>query len=224
MTPPLLRCRELHCRRLLWRLGNSSVRGVSADFAEGRFHAITGNAGSGHNLLLHLLGLLEQPDRGEILVGDIEATRLADAARDALRVRNFGFLFPTCALLPSLTVLENIACPLLKAAHIEESQQRDLTLFALQFCGLEATSGAAVSTLEPATQAVVSFARAIVHRPRILIAESPTGGASLVSLARRAVNELGLTVVWGTEPDGGAVAAADCVLAMEDGLLATSVA
>lgn len=224
MTPPLLRCHDLHCRRPLWHLGDSAVRGVSASFAEGRFHAVTGNRGSGHNLLLHLLGLLERPDRGEIDVGGVAATALGDAERDDLRTRNFGFLFPACALLPSLTVLENIACPLLKAGHIGESAQREHALFALQFCGLEAASGTAVSALDHATQAVVSFARAIVHRPRILIAESPAEAGVLVGLARRAVEELGLTVVWGTEPDSCAAGAADSVLRMGSGHLESPVA
>lgn len=220
MTPTLLSCLDLHCRRPLWHLGGSAVRGVSADFEEGRFHAVTGNAGSGHDLLLHLLGLLEQPDRGEVRVAGVTATTLEDTPRDELRRRNFGFLFPACALLPSLTVLENIACPLLKAAHINEPDQRDHAFFALQFCGLEEAAQIPVSSLDHAGQAVVSFARAIVHRPRILIAESPAGGDSLLGLARRAVDELGLTVVWGSEPRGGAAAAADCVLSMGNGHLA----
>jgi ABC-type lipoprotein export system ATPase subunit len=224
MTPPLLRCRDIHCRRPLWRSGESVVRGVSADFAEGRFHTVSGSAGSGHDLLLHVLGLLERPDRGEIHVGGAEGTALDDAGRDELRQRNFGFLFPACGLLPSLTVLENIACPLLKAGHIPEVEQREHAVFALQFCGLEAEVQTPVASLDPSAHSVVSFARAIVHRPRVLIAESPAGPDALLSLARRAVDETGLTVIWGTRPGGAAESVADCILTMDKGQLAVSAA
>ncbi|MBE2180278.1 MAG: ATP-binding cassette domain-containing protein [Chthoniobacterales bacterium] len=219
MTAPPLRCRNLHCRRPLWRQGASAVRGISMEFDPGRFHAITGTDGCGHNLLLHLLGLLEQPDLGEVLVGDIVATSLEDTARDGLRQENFGFLFPACALLPSLTVLENIAFPVLKTGGLSEADQAEHTLFALQFCGLEDDAQSVTGTLTPERQSLVSFARAIVHRPRVIIAESPTEAETLVALGRRAVDDLGLTVVWGTQTGGQAAAAADRVLSMEDGRL-----
>lgn len=195
------------------------MRGISAGFIAGRFHAITGNEGSGHNLLLHLLGLLERPDHGEVLLDDAVATALDDGSRDSLRQANFGFLFPACALLPSLTVLENVAFPVLKAARCSDAEQAELTLFALRFCGLEDEAESATGPMAPERQAIVSFARAIVHRPRVIIAESPVEADALVALGRRAVDELGLTVIWGTQPGGHAAAAADCVLAMEDGRL-----
>ena len=219
MTVPLLHCRDLHCLRPLWREGASQVRGVSAEFAAGCFHAVGGSAGCGKNLLLHLLGLLEQPDAGEVWLGGTDATALAAAERDALRLRSFGFLFPACALLPSLTVLENIAFPVLKAGGTTENEQAEQTLAALQFCGLEAQAGRAVATLAPEQQAVAAFARAIIHRPLVLLAESPAAEEILVPLARRAVDRFGLTVVWGARRDGPALGAADRTLRMDEGRL-----
>lgn len=208
--------------RPLWREGASHVRGVEASFAAGRFHAITGSEGCGKNLLLHLLGLLEQPDAGEVWVDGTNATALDPAARDALRLQHFGFLFPACALLPSLSVLENIAFPVLKAGGTTEAQQAEQTLAALQFCNLEEEAGLAVTDLPPERQAVAAFARAIIHRPSVLLAESPAAEEILVPLARRAVDELGLTVVWGARTDGPATQAADRELRMADGRLATA--
>ena len=219
MNAPLLHCRDLQCMRPLWREGASQVRGVSAGFQAGRFHAITGTEGCGKNLFLHLLGLLEQPDAGEVWLGETNATALTANERDTLRLRRFGFLFPTCALLPSLTVLENIAFPVLKAGGTTEAEQAEHTLSALQFCGLEEDAGRQVGNLDPERQAVAAFARAIIHRPSLLLAESPAAEETLVPLARRAVDELGLAVVWGARQDGPAVHAADRTLRMVDGRL-----
>jgi ABC-type lipoprotein export system ATPase subunit len=220
MTAPLLHCRELQCVRPLWREGASHVRGANAEFARGQFHAICGSEGCGKHLLLHLLGLLEQPNAGEVWLGDTNATLLPAAERDALRLRRFGFLFPACGLLPSLSVLENIAFPVLKAGGTNEAEQAEQTLSALQFCGLEQEAGEPVARLAPERQAVVAFARAMVHRPSLLLAESPSAEEILVPLARRAVDELGLTVIWGARHDGPAMQSADRTLRMSDGHLA----
>lgn len=220
MNAPLLHCRDLECSRLLWREGASHVRGVSAEFEAGRFHAITGSEGCGKNLLLHLLGLLEQPDAGEVWVGGTNATDLTASDRDTLRLQRFGFLFPAFALLPSLTVLENIAFPVLKAGGTSEAEQAEHTLSALQFCRLEDDAEQPVANLRPERQAVAAFARAMIHRPAVLLAESPSAEEIVVPLARRAVDELGLTVIWGARQDGPAVRAADRVLRMQEGRLA----
>jgi ABC-type lipoprotein export system ATPase subunit len=219
MNAPLLHCRDLECSRLLWREGASHVRGVSAEFEAGRFHAIGGSAGCGKNLLLHLLGLLEEPDAGEVWIGGINATKLSAGERDSLRLRTFGFLFPACALLPSLTVLENIAFPVLKAGGTTEAEQAGQTLSALQFCGLESEAEIPVGQLPPERQAVAAFARAMIHRPPLLLAESPSAEEILVPLARRAVDELGLTVLWGARHDGPGLQAADRTMRMSEGHL-----
>ena len=224
MNAPLLRCRQLHCVRPLWREGASQVQGVNAEFAAAEFHVIRGSEGCGKNLLLHLLGLLEQPDGGEIWLDETNATTLDESARDRLRQRAFGFLFPSCALLPSLSVLENIAFPVLKAGGASESEQAEHTLAALQFCSLETEADINVSDLPPERQAAAAFARAIIHLPRVLIAESPAAEDVLVPLARRAVDQLGLTVIWGEHPDGPAARAADRVLKMSEGRLAVPAA
>lgn len=195
------------------------MRGVSAQFTGGRFHAICGSEGCGKNLLLHLLGLLEQPDAGEVLVEHINATIMTAAERDTLRLRQFGFLFPASGLLPSLTVLENIAFPVLKAGGKSDDEQAEQTLAALKFCGLEQEADCPVRGLPPERQAVAAFARAMIHRPRLLMAESPAAEEILVPLARRAVDEIGLTVIWGARRDGPAAMAADEKLHMAEGRL-----
>lgn len=224
MNAPLLHCRDLQCVRPLWREGASHVRGVTAEFAPGEFHAIRGSEGCGKNLLLHLLGLLERPDAGEVWLDDLNITALEESARDRLRQRTFGFLFPACALLPSLTVLENIAFPVLKAGEASEAEQAEHTLAALQFCALEDEAETRVADLPAARQAAATFARAMIHRPRLLLAESPGAEEILVPLARRAVDELGLTVIWGARPHGPAAQAADRVLDMCEGQLAVPAA
>lgn len=219
LNAPLLHCRDLQCIRPLWRAGASHVRGVNAVFASGQFHAISGPEGCGKNLFLHVLGLLEQPEAGEVWLGEINTTELPAAERDTTRLRQMGFLFPACALLPSLSVLENIAFPVLKAGGTTETEQAERTLAALRFCHLENQAEQRVGDLPAEVQAVAAFARAIIHRPQLLLAESPAAEELLVPLARRAVHELGLTVVWGARPDGPACRAADRRLCMADGRL-----
>lgn len=224
MNAPLLQCRNLNCRRPLWRAGASVVRSTDTEFEAGRFHAISGPDGCGKNLLLHLLGLLEQPDGGEVWMDGANATAMNPTDRDTLRQRNFGFLFPVSGLLPSLTVLENIAFPVIKAGGWTEAEQAEQTFLALRFCGLEKEADAPVADLDSTRRAIAAFARAIIHRPRVLIAESPCAEEALVPLARRAIEENGLTVIWGARPDGPAAKAATRILAMSHGQLAVAAA
>ena len=114
-------------------------------------------------------------------------------------------------------MLENIAFPVLKAGGTTEAEQAEQTLSALQFCGLEDEAEKPVSQLAPERQAVAAFARAMIHRPPLLLAESPSAEEILVPLARRAVDELGLTVIWGARQDGPALKASDRQLQMVDG-------
>ena len=218
MPSHLLRCCHLQCTRPLWREGASQVLDATATFVEARFHAICGADGCGKNLLLHLLGLLVPPDGGSIFLGDHEVTRLPAAEIDQLRPKHFGFLFPSCALLPSLTVLENIAFPILKAGG-EENEQTTRALDALRFCSLETEADHPVTALPAPRRAVVAFARAIAHRPPLLLAESPAAEETLAPLARRAVDELGLTVIWGARPGSPAAICADRLLFMNHGTL-----
>lgn len=221
MPSHVLHCHDLHCSRPLWREGASLVRGVDAGFTEGEFTSVCGPEGCGKNLLLHLLGLLEQPESGEVHLDGINATALPAGERDALRQRGIGILFPSPSLLPSLSVLENIAFPVLKAGGANESEQAAQTLAALQFCGLEGEADRAVDALDPSRRAVVAFARAIIHRPRVLIAECPPAEDLLVPLARRAQKDIPMTVIWSTSDHGAAAAAADRVLHMDHGMLRT---
>lgn len=214
---PLLHCQDLCCRRPLWRSGDSRVHRVSAAFEAGRFHAVCGPPNCGKNLLLHLLGLLETPDAGEVLLRGASTTALTESERDAMRQRHYGFLFPASTLLPSLSVLENIAFTVLKAGENDEAQQAEMTLNALRFCGLENEADQPVSKLPPARRAAASFARAIAHRPLVLIAESPPDENILVPLARRAVEDLRMTIIWSTGMDSPACLNADRVFMMQDG-------
>lgn len=214
----LLACEDLVCERPLWRCGPSSVRGVSTAFEPGCLHAIVGPEGCGKNLLLHTLALLEKPDAGEVWINGRATSALSAAQRDELRQREFGCLFPASGILPALSVLENIAMPLVKDLTDTTPAAREATMTALEFCGLTACAGEAAGDLDPPQQPLVAFARAIIHRPRLLVAESPADESLLLPLAARAVREFGLTVLWA----GDSVAlerCADRVIRMESGRL-----
>lgn len=175
--------------------------------------------GCGKNLLLHLLGLLELPDDGDIVLRGENTGAWTATQRDTIRQQHYGFLFPSAALLPSLSVLENIAFSVLKAGVYDEKQQAALTLAALQFCALENEAECLVAELSSERQAVTAFARAIAHRPLLLIAESPPEEKTLVPLAQRALEELGITVIWSTEMGNPATLVANHILTMNEGKL-----
>lgn len=194
---PLLACENLTCHRASWNTQSSRVEGLTLDFRAGCLHGLCGRDGSGKGLLLHLLGLLEPPDAGRVLIAGAAAPDARGEDATALRNKRFGYLFPSPCLLPSFTVAENVAMPLFRQREITPAEARDLTLGALGFVGLAEFEAVAAWRLPVEIQHRVAFARAMAHRPDILIAVSPAEPDALLPCAALAVGELGMTVLWG---------------------------
>lgn len=191
-----LRCEKLGCEKPNWRGNLSLVRDISLSFSPASFYAICGDEGCGKNLFLQLLGLLERPTSGEVYIEDKAAGAFSDKERERIRNTNFGYLLEGWTLLPAFTVVENIAIPFLRHFEARPEEARAAAEEALDFCGIRKLASALVCDLPSPIQEITAFARAIAHKPKILLAESLVSSAAMLALARAAVEEFGVTVIW----------------------------
>jgi putative ABC transport system ATP-binding protein len=145
---------------------------VTLSIDSGTFVALTGASGSGKSTLLHLIGALERPDAGTIVVGGTDVTALHGGALAAYR-RTVGFVFQRYNLLPALTALDNVIAPVLpyKTQFNKRERGRDL-LAAVGLAGREQSMPAKMSGGE---QQRVAIARALINNPSVLLADEPTG-------------------------------------------------
>ncbi len=150
------------------------LTGVELQVANGEFIAITGESGVGKSTLLHILGLLDTPDSGEISIDGEAVENLNDKSRAGIRMRKIGFVFQFHHLLPEFTALENVAMPL-RLANISEKDAETRAQRLLKDVGLSARSDHFQNALSGGEQQRVALARALACEPEILMADEPTG-------------------------------------------------
>ncbi len=151
-----------------------AVHEVSLEITRGSFTAVMGPSGSGKSTLMHLIGLLEAPTRGTIVIDDQDTTRLGEHERTRLRGREIGFVFQTFNLMPKLTVLENVALPMMfqgRPADERDARAHDL----LERVGLETHVRHKPAQLSGGQRQRVAIARALANEPTLLLADEPTG-------------------------------------------------
>jgi lipoprotein-releasing system ATP-binding protein len=192
-----LRCSRLSCHRPEWADGPSCVHDISLDFDEARLHGITGPAGSGKTLLLHLLGLLDEPDFGTVELFGETVSPASEEIRREVRNTVFGYIFPNPCLLPAFTVAENIAMPLFRISGADEHSAHERVYELVHFFGIERLANEPAANLDFDTQFLTALARAIVHRPRILFLLVPGRSATLAPHVRAVVDKLRITCLWG---------------------------
>jgi len=165
------------------------LTGLSLDLTEGEMVAVTGASGSGKSTLLHLIGGMERPDQGSIRIGDLELAQLSFLELSRFRNQTIGFVFQFHHLLPEFTALENVMMPLLlRGVSREEAQASGRQL--LKDVGIEARAHHRPGELSGGEQQRVALARALAGKPRLLLADEPTGnldartGGSIGSLIR----------------------------------------
>jgi putative ABC transport system ATP-binding protein len=151
-----------------------AVRDVSISIEHGEFVAVQGRSGSGKSTLLNLLGLLEEPDRGEYALNGRAVEKLSEATCAAIRSRDIGFIFQVPALLPRTTALENVELPLVYAG-VRTSERRRRAKDALARVGLADRSHHLPNQLSGGEQQRVVIARAVVNEPALILADEPTG-------------------------------------------------
>ena len=164
-----------------------ALDGVSLEIARNEFLAISGPSGCGKSTLIHLLGGLDHPTTGEIFVDGLALHSADDAALTQFRRRQVGLVFQFFNLLPTMNVLENVSFPLLlQGVSPRESEQRAAEL--IDLVGLRERANHFLHQLSGGEQQRTAIARALVHRPSLLIADEPTG--NLDSHSAAAVMEL----------------------------------
>ncbi|MFN3378667.1 MAG: ABC transporter ATP-binding protein [Runella zeae] len=150
------------------------LRNINLDIQEGEFVSIMGPSGSGKSTLLHILGLLEEPSEGQYLFLDEKVDRLSEKKRTELHRHRIGFVFQAYHLIDELTVYENIETPLLyKGTSSSERKSRVAEL--LDRFNIVAKKDLFPSQLSGGQQQLAGIARAIVHEPKIIFADEPTG-------------------------------------------------
>ncbi len=198
-----------------------ALDGVSFRVGAGEFVALTGPSGCGKSTLLNLIGLLDRPDSGSIAVGGELLERLRDPAE--YRASTVGFVFQLHLLVPTLNALENVQVPMI-GRGIPRAEREERARALLAEVGLSHRERALPGTLSGGERQRVAIARALANRPRLLLADEPTGaldsatGAQVLELVKRLRDGYGMTVLMVTN-DEVAAAAADRRLAMRDGVI-----
>lgn len=196
-----------------------ALDGVSMAVAAGEFLAIVGPSGSGKSTLLNMLGALDVPDEGTIVIDGVDLAQERNLA--AFRRRTVGFVFQLHNLIPALTAWENVQVPLMETS-LPARERKERALELLAGVGLAARASSLPTQLSGGERQRVAIARALVNNPRILIADEPTGAVDsvnskrIIEMLRSISRDRQMTVVLVTH-DPGIADQADRVVRMLDG-------
>jgi putative ABC transport system ATP-binding protein len=199
----------------------SALQGINVSIAEGEFVAVMGPSGCGKSTLLHLIGGLDRPGGGEVLLDGQLISMLDDDALTELRRRKIGFIFQFYNLLPVLGATENAALPLILDG-VKPAEARKRAVEWLKRMGLENRLDHRPNQLSGGQQQRVAIARALVTEPALILADEPTGnldsnaGNEIAALLRQITGEWGRTVLMVTH-DPRIAAYADRIIFLKDG-------
>ena len=220
MPDPLVRTTDLHKS-----YGSVSVlRGVTFDVAAGERVAVLGKSGSGKSTLLHLIGGLDVPTSGQIVVAGRDLGRISRNERAEFRLACVGIIFQAFHLIPNRSAVENVELPMAFAA-VPARQRRREAAAALEAVGLGHRLKHRPAELSGGERQRVAVARALVNRPQLLLADEPTGnldsatGADVMAEILRQVKTIGAALVLVTHDEELAARSSDRVLHMQDGVL-----
>ena len=200
-----------------------ALRGIDLSAPAGTLTILKGRSGSGKTTLLNILSALDPPTAGEVILDGREITALSDRERTALRRTQVGYVFQSVALIPMMTALENVEFAL-RLTRWPARARRDRALECLKLVGLAQRAGHLPQELSGGEQQRVAVARAFAHRPKVLIADEPTGaldtntGLQEVKIFRDLCAQEGVTVVMTTH-DPNLMEIGDAVYELEDGEL-----
>jgi len=202
-----------------------ALKEVSLAIGAGEFASIAGPSGSGKTTLLNLVGCVDRPTRGTVLVDGRDTGKLSERELTRLRLERLGFIFQSFNLVGVLDAFQNVEFPLLLQGHIsrQERQRRVDTL--LEQVGLAGHRRHRPNELSGGQRQRVAIARALVTRPRIVLADEPTAnldsqtGAAIIDLMKRINEQEGTTFIFSTH-DARVMKHADRLIRLEDGRVA----
>ena len=180
-----------------------ALNGVNLSINKGEMVAIMGPSGSGKSTLLNILGILDKPTKGEVLIGGLDTSAFSRSKLAGIRNIHIGYIFQNYSLIPSLTALENIILPL-KYAGMKRSVAKERALEELDKIGLRDRANHLPTELSGGQQQRVAIARALVNNPDIILADEPTGnldtksGQEIMAMMLKLNKELKQTFVMVT--------------------------
>ncbi len=202
-----------------------AVRDVSVDVGEGEFLSIAGPSGSGKTTLLNLVGCVDTPTSGTVVVNGKDTGALSERALTDLRLHTIGFIFQSFNLVPVLSVFQNVEFPLLLQGTLAKQERRRRVEALLAAVGLDAHARHRPSELSGGQRQRVAVARALVTRPRLVLADEPTAnldsrtGETIIDLMRDLNRRDGTTFIFSTH-DPKVMSHANAVIRIADGRIA----
>ncbi len=206
----------------IYKMGRSEVhalRGLNLEIERGEFMSIMGRSGSGKSTLLNMIGCLDRPTSGAVVIDGIEVSQLAKSKLPHIRREKVGFVFQNFNLLPTLTALENVLLPL-RYHRVRDGKKRAMAL--LDQVGLADRAHHRPNELSGGEQQRVSVARALVTHPAIILADEPTGeldthlAAEIIALLRRFNQDSEQTIIIVTH-DPLVAESTDRIVRLQDG-------
>jgi putative ABC transport system ATP-binding protein len=222
--PPAIRLESVSRHYLMGEAVIRAVNDVSFSVPTGEFVALLGSSGSGKSTLLNLIAGLDRPSSGSVIANGQDLSKMSSLELARYRRQTVGMVFQSFNLLPRMTLEENVELPL-RLAEVDHSDRATRVREALQRVGLEKRIGHRPSELSGGEQQRTAIARALVNRPKILLADEPTGnldsatGESILALLREIQKNPGMTIIMVTHERHLAERFADRLAVMGDGQL-----
>jgi len=197
-----------------------ALKDINIEIPAAALTILKGRSGSGKTTLLNILGALDLPSSGDVLLDGRSIVQMSDAQRTQLRRMQIGFVFQTVALIPMMTALENVEFALRLTRYKGDRHERALEC--LRLVGLSQRANHMPQELSGGEQQRVAIARGIVHKPKVLFADEPTGeldtgtGLQVVKIFKDLIEQEGVTIVMTTH-DTGLMEIGDQVYELEDG-------
>jgi len=213
------------CRH--YRMGETIIRavdGVSLRIGSGEFVALLGSSGSGKSSMLNLMAGLDRPTSGSVIVQSRDLAKLSREELAKYRLHVVGMVFQSFNLIPSMTLIENVELPL-RFAEVDRGERESMARAALERVGLRARLNHRPSELSGGEQQRAALARALINRPKLLLADEPTGnldshtGTEIMDMLREFNRELGMTIVMVTHERALAERYAQRMIFLADGKL-----
>jgi ABC-type lipoprotein export system ATPase subunit len=213
------------CRH--YRMGENIIRaidGISLEVHSGEFVALLGSSGSGKSSMLNLIAGLDRPTSGSVIVQERDLAKLSREELAKYRLHVVGMVFQSFNLIPSMTIAENVELPL-RFAEVERSRREALAMEALGRVGLRPRIHHRPTELSGGEQQRAALVRALINRPKLLLADEPTGnldshtGIEIMDLIREFNQQMGMTVVMVTHERTLAERYAERMISLADGKL-----